>query len=34
VARRNAGAAMTASALRWAFVLAIVTAVGAHFVLD
>jgi len=25
---------MTALALRWAFVLAIVTAVGAHFVLD
>jgi len=25
---------MTASALRWAFVLAIVSAVGAHFVFD
>jgi len=25
---------MTASALRWAFVLAIVTVVGAHFVFD
>jgi hypothetical protein len=34
MARRNAGAAMTASTLRWALVFAIVAAVGVHFVID
>jgi hypothetical protein len=34
VARRNAGASMKAATLRWALVLAIVVAVGIHFVLD
>ena len=34
VARRNAGAAMSASTLRLALLLAIVAAIGCHFVLD
>ena len=34
VARRHAGAAMKASTLRWALVLAIIAALGVHFTLD
>jgi hypothetical protein len=33
MARRNAGAATSASTLRLAFVLAIVAAIGCHFIL-